>query len=136
GRLLAPLPLLLACQFNALIDGLAAGEPFFGRMPVGDFLFAKFPAEQENFSFDLAGKIQQSDIDVLDLHSGGVNFSDRIFGALEGESRWERYCQVSGVRRQARFLVITAHGLVDFGVGASAQKGLLPCPKKRKAPSM
>src|SRR4029077_2096477 len=78
------LPLFLPRPFDALIDGLAAGEAFFGRMPVGDFLFAKFPAEQENFSFDLAGEIQQSDIYVLDLHSGGVNFSDRIFGALDG----------------------------------------------------
>src|SRR5215470_586850 len=74
--------LLFSCSFDSFVDGFAAGESFFGRMPVGDFFLAKLPAEQNDFTVDAAGKVEQADIDVFDLYAGGVNLGDRVFGAL------------------------------------------------------
>jgi hypothetical protein len=68
---------------DAFVDGLASGEAFFGAMPVGDFFFSEFPTQQDDFAFDFAGEVEESDVEVFDLHAGGVNFGDGIFDALQ-----------------------------------------------------
>jgi hypothetical protein len=68
----------------AFVDGLTAGESFFGAMPVGDGSFAHLPAEKDYAAFHLARKIQQSGIDIFDLNADGVDFRQCIFGALLG----------------------------------------------------
>lgn len=78
---------VLVCSLgsrDALIDGLATGESFVGAMPVGDGLFAQLPAEKDGAAFDLAGKVEQADVDVFYLHANGVDFRQGILGALLG----------------------------------------------------
>ena len=53
-------------------------------MPVRDPLFAQLPAQQYGAAFHLAGEVEQSDIEVLHLYSGGVNLGQRVFYALDG----------------------------------------------------
>ena len=53
-------PEFLVCPLgagDALIDGLAAGEAFFGTVPVSDGIFAHFPAQQNHLTIHNAGKI-------------------------------------------------------------------------------
>ena len=52
-------------------------------MPVGDFFLSKFPAQQNYFAFDFAGEVEESDVEVFDLHTGGVNFGDGVFDSLQ-----------------------------------------------------
>src|SRR5271166_797538 len=72
--------LLLAAE-DALVDRLAPGEAFLLAVPVSDLVLAQLPAEQNDVTFHNAGKIEQPDIEVLHLHTGGVNFGDRVLGA-------------------------------------------------------
>src|ERR1700693_1762169 len=67
---------------NALVDGPAAGESFFSAVPVSDGVFTHPPAEQHDVAFNFAGKIEQADVEILHLHANGVDFGERIFGAL------------------------------------------------------
>ena len=67
---------------DALVDGLAAGESFVGAVPVRDGWFAHPPAEQNDAAFHLAGEIEQSDIEILDLDADGVDFGESVFGSL------------------------------------------------------
>src|SRR5258708_1138191 len=83
-RLTTCLFLLFPCAFDPLVDGLASGEALFRGVPVGDLFFAQFPAEQHDLAVDAAGKVEQPDVDVLDLHPGSMDFGDRIFGTLHG----------------------------------------------------
>ena len=68
---------------NAVVDGLAAGEAFFGAVPMSDGRLALLPAKQNDFAFDLAGEIEQSDVEVFDLDAGGVDFGEGIFNAAD-----------------------------------------------------
>lgn len=69
---------------DAFIDGLAAGEAFVGAVPVGDGVFSRPPAEQDDAAFDFAGKIEQADVDIFDLDADGIDFGESVFGALLG----------------------------------------------------
>src|SRR5271163_4334118 len=51
-------------------------------MPVGDFGFTHLPAEQDDLLVDLAGKVQQADVKVLDLDANCVDLFHRILSAL------------------------------------------------------
>jgi hypothetical protein len=53
---------------NAFVDGLAAGESFVRAVPMSDGGFAHLPAEQDDAALDFAGKIEQSDIEIFNLH--------------------------------------------------------------------
>src|ERR1051326_3679395 len=59
---------LLPAQ-DALIDGFAPAEALFHTMPERDLLFAVLPAQQDDFVFYHAGKIQQADVQVFHLRS-------------------------------------------------------------------
>ena len=77
----------LVCFFafgDASVDGLAAGETFVSAMPVGNGFFAQFPAEKNDLAFDLAGKIEQADAQVFDLHADGIDFGESVAHALLG----------------------------------------------------
>jgi len=50
-------------------------------VPVLDGWLAQLPAQQEDLALHLAGKIEQSDVEVFHLHAGGVNFGDGILDA-------------------------------------------------------
>src|ERR1700751_2097662 len=76
------LVLFLPGAGDAIVDGLASGEALFGRMPVRNLVLAEFPAEQQDFTFDAARKIEQADVDGFPLPAGGMNLGDRIFGVL------------------------------------------------------
>lgn len=69
---------------DPLVNRLAPGKAFLHAMPMGNRFLAKLPAEQDGLSFDLAGKIEQPDIKILDLHSDGIDFGERIFEVLFG----------------------------------------------------
>ena len=90
-----------SCPFDAFVDGLASSEAFFSAVPVRDFLFSEFPAQQNNFAFDFAGEVEESDVEVFDLNAGGVDFGDGILHALQcllafsfaaGELRYVHEC--------------------------------------------
>jgi len=77
----------LVCFFafgDAGVDGLTAGEAFVGAVPVGDGFFAQLPAEKNDLAFDFAGKIEQADAEIFDLHADGIDFGERIAHALLG----------------------------------------------------
>src|SRR6478752_1098454 len=69
---------------DSVVYGLAAGEAFAGVVPVRDSLFTQFPAQQNSAAFHLAGEIEQSDVEVFHLDSGGVDFGEGVFDALDG----------------------------------------------------
>ena len=46
--------------------------------------FAHPPAQEHDAAFDFAGKIEQADVNVFDLHADGVDFGESVFGALLG----------------------------------------------------
>src|SRR5207249_6611703 len=69
---------------DALVDWLAAGEPFAHTVPMCDCFFAEPPAEQDGPSIHNARKVKQTDIEVFDLHADGIDFRDRILYALYG----------------------------------------------------
>jgi hypothetical protein len=68
---------------KTLIERLSALEASLYGMPVVDFCFAQLPAEQNDLVADLAGKIQQSLIEVLYLDANRIDFLDRILGLLD-----------------------------------------------------
>src|SRR3954468_20581354 len=72
------------CFGDALVDRLPAGVAFVDAVPVGDGFLAQLPAEKNRPSINFAGKIEQTDIEILHLHSDGVDFRYRIFHALQG----------------------------------------------------
>ena len=51
-------------------------------MPMADGRFAQLPAQQDGAVFNLAGKIEQADIQIFHLHAGGINLGERIFYGL------------------------------------------------------
>src|SRR5205809_6043631 len=63
---------------DALVDWLAAGEPFAHTVPMCDCFFAEPPAEQDGPSIHNARKVEQTDIEVFDLHADGIDFRDGI----------------------------------------------------------
>lgn len=69
---------------NSFVDGLAAGETFVRAVPVRDGVFAHLPAEQDDSALDLAGEIEQADVDVFHLDADGIDFGKCVFGALFG----------------------------------------------------
>src|ERR1051326_8515685 len=72
----------IALAADALVDGLASGEAFLRAVPVRDFFLAGLPAQQYDFAIDLAGKIEQADIEVLHLHAGGGDLGHGVARAL------------------------------------------------------
>ena len=68
--------LLLLSPCDPLINGLASGEAFAGGVPVSDSLLSQLPAEQDGASINVAGKVEQADVEVFDLHAGGVDFGE------------------------------------------------------------
>jgi len=72
-----------ALRMETLIERLSALKPSLYRMPVVDFCFAQLPAEQNDLVADLAGKIQQSLIEILYLDANRIDFLDRILGLLD-----------------------------------------------------
>src|SRR5690242_15473364 len=83
-KTLKPRSVLLLCPRNALIDRLTAGKSIIQSVPVRDSLLAQFPAKKNDFAFNFTGKIQQTDIEVLNLHSGGIDFGDGVLDLLNG----------------------------------------------------
>lgn len=69
---------------DSFIDQLAPGEAFFHAVPVGDGFFSTLPTQENDPAIDLAGKIEQADIDVFDLHTDGIDLGEGVFGALLG----------------------------------------------------
>src|SRR5712692_5481783 len=69
---------------DALVNGFPSGEAFCLAMPVSDFLLAQFPAQQHCRTIHDAGKIQKSNVEIFDLDTGRMNFSDRVFNPLHG----------------------------------------------------
>ena len=61
---------------DPLINRLASGESFVSSVPMSDALFAEFPAQQNDFPLHLAGKIEQSHIEILHLHTDRIDFGD------------------------------------------------------------
>jgi len=69
---------------KTLIERLSALEACFYGVPVVNSCFAQLPAEQNDLVADLAGKVQQSFIEILYLDANRINFLDRILGLLDG----------------------------------------------------
>src|SRR5512133_1466485 len=80
-------------------------------MPVSDALFPKLPAEQDYFSAYAAGEIEQTNIEVLDLHACGVDLSNGILHPLN------RFFAFSFASSQ----------LDDVEQGAAIQKNAVRC---------
>jgi hypothetical protein len=76
-------PFRAALRMKTLIERLSALEASLDRMPVVDLCFAQLPAEQNDLVADLAGKIQQSLIEILYLDANRIDFLDRILGLLD-----------------------------------------------------
>src|SRR5207244_3204556 len=64
--------------YDTFVDGLAAGETFLQAVPVGNGFLAQFPAQQERIPFHYTVKIQQTDIQILHLRAGGIDFRQGI----------------------------------------------------------
>src|SRR5438477_4020662 len=69
---------------DALVDWLAAGEPFAHTVPMCDCFFAEPPAEQDGPAIHNARKVEQTDIEIFDLHADGIDFCDGILYTLHG----------------------------------------------------
>ncbi len=48
-----------------------------------NFRFTQFPTQEHDLSFDFAGKIQQTNIDVFYLNPGSMNLGHRVFCPLD-----------------------------------------------------
>src|SRR6185312_3182797 len=68
---------------NPLVNGFATGKAFFHAVPEFDLLFAILPAQQDDFIFHQAGKIQQPNIKILHLHANGVDLRNRVLDILQ-----------------------------------------------------
>ena len=42
-------------------------------------MFTHLPAEQDDATLDFAGKIEQTDVEVFNLDSNGINFGESVF---------------------------------------------------------
>jgi len=69
---------------HTLVDGAASGVALFGAVIVGDGGFAHLPAEEDNVAIDAAGEIEETDLEILDLDSDGVDFGESVFGDPDG----------------------------------------------------
>jgi hypothetical protein len=69
---------------DTLVDRLAASESLLRAMPVSNGFFSQLPAQQDGLTLHLARKVEQPNIEILDLHADGVDFRNRIFRALLG----------------------------------------------------
>src|SRR5262249_50549275 len=76
------LVLLFSGPRDPLINRLAPDKAFFRPMPVGDIGFAKLPTEQDDLSIDATGKIKQSDVEILKLDAGCIDFCDCVLDLL------------------------------------------------------
>jgi len=66
-----------------VVDGLASGKAFTGAVPVGD-VGSPVSSRAAGSRFDFAGEVEQSDVDVFHLDSGGVDFGEGVFDAANG----------------------------------------------------
>src|ERR1700719_4388872 len=69
---------------DLLVNGLSAGKTLAGVVPVRNPLLSQLPAEQHGMAVNFAGEVEQADIEVLHLDSGGVDLSQGIFHARDG----------------------------------------------------
>src|ERR1035438_2980950 len=58
---------------KALVYGLASLKTRFKGMPVLDRRLSQTPAQQDNFVVDAAGKIEETGIEILHLHTDGID---------------------------------------------------------------
>src|SRR5271168_1215229 len=68
---------------EALVQRLASLKTRLQCMPVCDLRLAHLPAEQNHLLIDLAGKIEQPNVEVLYLHADRVDLFHGILGALD-----------------------------------------------------
>src|SRR5579863_3016063 len=66
-----------------IIHRLAALEARLDGVPVFDSRFAHAPAEKNDFLVETEGKIEQTRIKVLNLHSNGVDFGNALPNPLQ-----------------------------------------------------
>src|SRR5580692_10192798 len=66
---------------DLLVNRLAAGEALGSVVPVVDSLLSQLPAKQHDVAVHFAGKVEQPDIKIFYLDTGGVNLSQRVFHA-------------------------------------------------------
>src|ERR1035441_5052770 len=66
---------------DALVDGLACHETLVGPVPVRDCQLTQFPAQQKGLTLNLAGEIEQSNVEVFHLDAGCINFGERVLDA-------------------------------------------------------
>src|SRR5712692_2172089 len=79
AELIRPLRLM-----DSLVHRLTSGKTLTHSVPVSNRRFSQLPAQQDDLAVNLAGEIQQADVEVLDLDSDGINFGHRVFYALNG----------------------------------------------------
>jgi len=53
-------------------------------VPVRNSLFAQFPAKQHSSAFHLAREVEQANVDVFHLNSGGIDLGESVFHPLNG----------------------------------------------------
>src|SRR5580700_3117344 len=68
---------------DLLVNRLAAGEALGSVVPVVDSLLSQLPAKQHDVAVHFAGKVEQPDIQIFYLDTGGVNLCQRIFHARD-----------------------------------------------------
>lgn len=66
------------------VDGLAAAEALVGGMPVFDGFFAKAPAKADLVAVVEGGKINEADIEILDLAAEGGDLLEDLIELLGG----------------------------------------------------
>src|SRR5205814_7643412 len=76
------LSFLFAGARNGFVNRFAPREAFLGAMPVSDALLTQFPTQQDYLSAYAAGEIEQTNVEVLDLHACGVDFGSGILNPL------------------------------------------------------
>lgn len=69
---------------DPLVYRLSSGESLVHTVPISDGFLSEFPAKQDRPSFDLARKIEQANVEILDHHADRINFGDCVFGTLLG----------------------------------------------------
>src|ERR1039457_2973563 len=84
---------------------------------MGDRWFAQLPAQQEDFSFYLAGEVQQSDVEIFHLNSGRVDFGERILNAANRPLALRLAPgQMHHIQQHAAIEKNLVRGLLQFGV--------------------
>jgi hypothetical protein len=71
-----------ALLMKTIIEWLSALEASFHGVPIVNLCFAQLPAEENDLVADLAGKVQQSFVEILYLDANRINFLDSILGLL------------------------------------------------------